>query len=121
MRARIPKEDKVYVNSYDLVSELYFDRQLCRCRGEGRKLLFSGQEDRANLDIRWFVGKPDEGLHMVAVGSDGNLVLWKVFTDQSMDVTVVNHKKAEAQFDREYMRPDRFFTNRLGGMTFWME
>ena len=149
VRARIPKEDKVYVNSYDLVSELYFDRQLCRCRGEGRKLLFSGQEDRANLDIRWFVeynpwidvwgeltghveyenwvkrkmrlGKPDEGLHMVAVGSDGNLVLWKVFTDQSMDVTVVNHKKAEAQFDREYMRPDRFFTNRLGGMTFWME
>lgn len=149
VRTRIPKGDKVYVNSYDLVSELYFDRQLCRCREEGSKLLFSGREDRANSDIQWFVeynpwidvwgeltghmeyerwvkrktrlGRSDEGLHVVAVGSDGNLMLWKVFAGQSMDVTKVDHKKAEVQFNREYMKPGRFFTNRLGGMTFWME
>jgi hypothetical protein len=146
-RSRIPKDDKVYVNLYAEASELYFDRQLCKCGGRGRKTLFRNEEELGTPDIDWFIeynrwldswGTLTDsdgyrqwirqrtrlkkgGSHLAAVVKDGDLVLFKVFSRKPVKTEFLDHKILVKAFDRKFMAPERFFTNRLGGMTFWME
>ena len=146
VRARTPKDDTVYVNLYGEASELYFNRQLCQCGGRGKKALYRNAEDQGNRGIDWFIeynpwmdargrtlGRSeyekwirrttrlnDGPGHLAAVGRDGETVLWKVFSRKPAETENLQHGPLVSRFNREYMSPDRFFTNRLGGMTFWM-
>lgn len=145
VRSRIPKDEKVHVNAFSLLSEIYFDRQLCRCAGRGRKTLY--RDGEAAGDVQWFVEynpwldpwgrltdpgsykkwagretrSSGEGGHLAALIQDGGLVLVKVFAREPVKAEILEHRALAAKFDEEYMRPGRFFTNRLAGMTFWMD
>jgi hypothetical protein len=115
-------------------------------RRQGKKTLYRNAEDQGNPGIDWFIeynswmdarGRTHGGSdyekwigrttrlnggpgHLAAIGRDGGTVLWKVFSRRPAERENLQHGPLVTRFNREYMSPDRFFTNRLGGMTFWM-
>ena len=75
--------------------------------------------------MRWVARKTrldrhDEKLHLAALGRDGDVVPWKAFVRKPAKTITVDHAKAGARFNREFIEPGHIFTNRLGDITFWM-
>ena len=146
VRTRIPEEAKVYVNRYDLLSELYFDRQLCVCGGQGLKtLFFRKDEDLRTPDIDYFVEynlfldgwgnltdlnaygvwkeKSVRGpeFPLIATIVDEDMVLAKIFSRRPAEPLEFDHGDLARRFGEEFYFPKTFAQNPRVGMTFWRE
>ncbi len=145
VRTQIPEEAKVHVNHHDLLSELYFDRQLCLCGGQGLKTLFRKDEDLRTPDIDYFVEynplldgwgnltdlnayrawkeKSVRGpeFPLIATIVDGDLVLAKIFSRRPAEPLRFDHGDLARRFGEEFYFPKIFAQNPRVGMTFWRE